>query len=123
MKALFLTSIIGILLAGCAAVQSHYDSDTGMNQIHVYDNSILNTSSKLTQYQQCDKNKEQAENCKLLGMYHSDTTGLIPSVGGQSIQGIAIGVGLGSSDGDINTVGGSTVIDQTCRGNCGGNPK
>lgn len=121
----FLNIWVGVLVIfmfGCASVQTHYDPDTGLNQIHAYDNSVLNTSSKLSFYQQCDKHKVMPENCKSIGMYHSDTTGVVPSIGGQAIQGIAIGVGLGSND-EINTVGGSTVIDQSCRGNCGGNPK
>lgn len=112
-----------LVFSGCAAVQTYYDPGTGIHQIHAYDNSFLNTSSKLSQYQQCDKNKEQPENCKPLGMYHSDTTGLLPSIGGQAIQGIAIGIGLEASDDVVNTVGGNTVIDQSCRGNCGGGPK
>jgi len=118
---LFLIIGAGLLIMACASVQSHYDSTTGINQIHAYDNSFLNTSSKLSQYQQCDKNKEQPENCKPIGMYHSDTTGLIPSVGGQAIQGIAIGVGLSEYDDNSNSSGG--VVDNSCRGNCGGSPR
>ena len=113
--------VLALSIMACASVQTHYDPATGINQIHAYDNSVLNTSSKLSFYQQCDKHKEMAENCKPMGMYHSDTTGVVPSIGGQAIQGIAIGVGL-SSDDDNHSVGG-TVIDQSCRGNCGGGPK
>lgn len=120
-KLIFIVAVFSIM--ACASVQSKYDPGSGLNQIHAYDNSFLNTSSKLSFYQQCDKNKEQPENCKPLGMYHSDTTGLIPSIGGQAIQGIAIGFGLESSDDVVNTVGGNTVIDQSCRGNCGGKTK
>jgi len=120
-KLIFITAVFSII--ACASVQTHYDPGTGIHQIHAYDNSFLNTSSKLSQYQQCDLGKEQPENCKPLGSYHSDTTGLIPSIGGQALQGIAIGVGLESSDDVVNTVGGNTVIDQSCRGNCGGGPK
>lgn len=111
------------IYASCIGVKSHYDPKTGLNVDMIFDNSALNTSSKLARYSLCDKNKERPENCKPLGTYHSDTTGLIPSIGGQAIQGIAIGVGLESNDHTVNTVGGNTVIDQSCRGNCGGGPK
>jgi hypothetical protein len=95
--------------------------ETGMRQIHTYDNSLLNTSSKLTQYYQCDKGQPKPINCKSAGMYHSDTTGFVPSVGGQALQGVAIGAGLGVSDNSTTSkAGGTTVINNECRGNCGG---
>lgn len=118
-KLIFVVAVFFIM--ACASVQSKYDPESGINQIHAYDNSFLNTSSKLSQYQQCDKNKEQPENCKPLGMYHSDTTGLIPSIGGQAIQGISIGLGLSEHEGE--SIGGSTIIDNSCQGNCDGNPR
>jgi len=119
MKYLLLT--LAVILSACAGVQAHYDSESGLFQVHAYDNSALNTSSKLSHYSQCDKGKEFPLNCKLIGMYHSDTTGLIPSVGGQALQGAAIAIGLSNSD-DNTSVGG-TVINNECRGNCGGKGK
>lgn len=127
MKAVFLTIAISFLLTGCMGVQSHYDPNTGLSQIHSYDNSIFNTSSKLTQYQQCDKNKEQAENCKAIGVYHSDTTGLIPSVGGSALQGFAgsIMIKEGLEDSSSNSSAQSItgiINNNSCQGNCpGGN--
>lgn len=113
--------ILAVIVCGCAGFQTKYDPMTGIHQIHAYDNSVLNTSSKLSKYLQCDKGKAGPENCKPIGTYHSDTTGVIPSVGGQALQGVFIGVGL--SESDDHSVGGSTVIDNSCQGNCGGNPK
>jgi len=111
--------VLALFVFGCASVQTKYDPATGINQIHAYDNSALNTSSKLSLYQQCDKGKESAENCKPIGTYHSDTTGLIPSVGGQAL----IGLGLSESGDDNHSVGGSTVVDNSCQGNCAGKRK
>lgn len=117
----FIIMLVLVFISACAGVQTNYDSMTGINQIHAYDNSALNTSSKLSQYQQCDKGKLGPENCKPIATYHSDTTGFIPSIGGQSLQGIALGIGL--SENDDHSVGGSNIIDNSCKGNCGGGPK
>lgn len=113
MKKLLVLTLL-LILPACMGTHSYLDE--GYKQIHIWDNSLLNTSSKLTVYEKCD---EEGNNCKLLGMYHSDTTGFLPSIGGQALQGVAIGVGLANQDHDSDSVGGSNIIDNSCQGNCG----
>ena len=109
--------LLMLFLPACMGTMSM--TQDGYKQTHIYDNSFLNTSSKLTVYEKCDA---EGANCTVIGKYHSDTTGFIPSVGGQALQGVAIGVGLSeyNNNNSSNSAGGSTVINNTCRGNCGG---
>lgn len=122
MKRVLIIIIGSLLIGGCLGFQNKYDPETGRYQVHSYDNSFLNTSSKLSQYYQCDKNKDTPENCKPTGTYHSDTTGVVPSVGGNALNGVAAGalIGDGLRDSNSNTNSSDIVIDNSCKGNCGG---
>ena len=136
--------IISLLFVGCMGTMSEYDKTTGMYQMHTFDNSVMNTSSKLTQYFQCrpglevsgnEITKELPENCTKMGVYHSDTTGFAPSVGAPALTGVVgaalIADGIKHSGDTINNSN-NDASSQTnvqsqgingsgsCSGNCGG---
>lgn len=128
-----LLSLFLIILPACAGTVPSLHKSSGIMQVHTFDNAILGPSTKYSEYYQCDKEpvtdedlwvvEEWGKNCVLKDKFHTSTTGMFPSLAGPAINGSVAGALVGSglrNQPASSTSGGSTVINNSCKGNCGG---
>jgi hypothetical protein len=129
-----LTLIISLFLfTGCAGTVPHLHRESGIMQVQTFDNSLFGPSTKYSEYYQCDTEpvpehdtvvvEKFGDNCTLKNSFHSSGTGIITSLSGSAMSGIAAGAlirdGLKNSN-PASGVGNNTIINNACKGNCGG---
>jgi len=104
------------LLPACMGVQSYYNPQTGRAQVADWENSAVNTSSKKKDYYQCPRGATEKEflegklDCELTLTTHSDTSGVLSSVGSSALAGTVPALILKDSFGNTNNMNNSNDV-------------
>jgi len=129
----FILLICTTLLSACAGVIPTLDKESGLQEVVIFDNSLIGPNTKYVEYSQCDPEPYDkvsgvqvvhkfGKNCTPKDHAHASSAGMFPSLAGAGstiAAGALIGNGLSDSGVGGNATS-TTVINNSCKGNCGG---